>query len=77
MAGIPLITVSGVITALFLGFNLYQWFTNDNYAVNNSTSLWFMLGMYALALIIYVVAKIYRKSQGIDLSAIHREIPVE
>jgi len=77
VAGIPLITVSGAITALFLGFNLYQWFTNDDYAVNNSTSLWFMLGMYVLALVIYVVAKIYRRSQGIDLSAIHREIPVE
>jgi hypothetical protein len=33
--------------------------------------------MYLLALVIYVVAKIYRRSQGIDLSAIHREIPVE
>jgi hypothetical protein len=45
--------------------------------VNNKDSLYFMGGMYLLALVIYVVAKIYRRSQGIDLSAIHREIPVE
>jgi basic amino acid/polyamine antiporter, APA family len=77
VAGIPLITVSGVITALFLGFNLWKWFEDELYAVNNRDSLYFMGVMYALALVIYIVAKIYRRSQGIDLSAIHREIPVE
>ena len=77
LAGIPLITITGAITALFLGFNLYHWFTNDLYAVNNSTSLWFMAAMYGLAIVIYVVAWFVRRSQGINLSAIHREIPVE
>jgi hypothetical protein len=33
--------------------------------------------MYVLALVIYVVAKVVRKNQGIDLKAIHQEIPVE
>jgi len=75
--GLPLITVTGFITAAFLGFNLWHWFTNDLYAVNNSDSLWFMGIMYGLALIIYIVAKIYRKRQGIDLSAVYKEIPVE
>jgi amino acid transporter len=77
VAGIPLITVSGFVTAAFLVFNLYHWFTNDNYAVNDTDSLIFMLAMYVLALVIYVVAWFVRKSQGIDLSAIHKEIPVE
>jgi len=27
--------------------------------------------------VIYVVAKVVRKNQGIDLGAIHKEIPVE
>jgi hypothetical protein len=40
-------------------------------------SMYFMGGMYLLALIIYIVAKIYRKRQGIDLSAVYKEIPVE
>ena len=77
IAGIPLITVSGTISALFLGWNLYEWFTNSNYAVNNKTSLYFMGGMYVLALAIYVVAKVVRKRQGIDLKAVYQEIPVE
>jgi amino acid transporter len=77
LLGVPLITVTGFITAAFLGFNLWHWFSNDLYAVNNSDSLWFMGIMYGLALIIYIVAKIYRKRQGIDLSAVYKEIPVE
>jgi amino acid transporter len=77
VAGIPLITVTGFFAALFLGFNLWEWFTNSNYAVNNKTSLWFMLGMYALALIIYLGAWFYRRSQGINLSSIYKEIPVD
>jgi basic amino acid/polyamine antiporter, APA family len=77
VAGIPLITVTGFVTAAFLGFNLWHWFTNELYAVNDKSSLVFMGSMYALALVIYVVAKVVRKQQGIDLGAIHREIPVE
>jgi basic amino acid/polyamine antiporter, APA family len=77
VAGIPLISVAGTITALFLGWNLWKWFADSLYAVNNKTSLVFMGAMYALALVIYVVAKVYRRRQGIDLDAIHKEIPVE
>ena len=36
-----------------------------------------MGSMYALAIIIYVVAKLYRKRQGIDLKAVYQEIPVD
>jgi len=77
IGGVPLITVAGTITAAFLVFNLWEWLKKDLYAVNNKTSLWFMGGMYLLALVIYVVAKLVRRSQGIDLKAIHQEIPVE
>jgi amino acid transporter len=77
VAGIPLITISGFITALFLGWNLYEWFTNANYAVNNKQSLVFMGIMYGLALLIYLIAWLYRRSQGIDLKNVYQEIPVD
>ena len=77
IAGIPLISVAGSITALFLAFNLWEWFDKDLYAVNNADSLKFMGVMYVVALVLYVVAKVYRKRQGIDLKAIYQEIPVE
>jgi hypothetical protein len=33
--------------------------------------------MYLLALLIYLIARVYRRRQGIDLRAVHEEIPVE
>jgi hypothetical protein len=36
-----------------------------------------MGGMYVLAIVIYVAARIIRKRQGIDLGLINKEIPVE
>jgi APA family basic amino acid/polyamine antiporter len=75
--GVPIVPVAGVVTIGLLGFNLYQWFTNDNYFVNNSKSLYFMGAMYVLAIVIYVGARIIRNRQGIDLGMINKEIPVE
>jgi len=77
VAGIPLITLSGVIAAAFLGWNIWLWFSNALYAVNNKQSLVFMGAMYLLAIIIYVAARIVRRNQGIDLRNVYREIPVE
>jgi APA family basic amino acid/polyamine antiporter len=75
--GIPLISITGFVTAVFLGFNLWKWFQDDLYAVNNRDSLVFMGVMYGLAILIYLIARIYRRRQGIDLRAVHEEIPVE
>jgi basic amino acid/polyamine antiporter, APA family len=82
VAGVPLITITGAITALFLGWNIYKWLwpplsKGNLYGINVPDSVYFMGGMYLLALIVYLVAKAYRKSQGIDLKAIYQEIPVE
>jgi len=69
--------LAGVITIGLLGFNLYEWFTNDNYFVNSTDSLYYMGGMYVLAIVIYVVARLVRSRQGIDLGLVNKEIPVE
>jgi len=80
--GIPLITVSGAITALFLGWNIYKWIwpplsDGNLYGINATGGILFMGGMYVLGLVIYVIARLYRRSQGIDLTAVYKEIPVE
>lgn len=75
--GIPIVWVSGVITIALLGFNLYEWLTNSAYGVNNADSLIFMAALYALALVVYVTARVIRRRQGVDLSLINQEIPVE
>jgi amino acid transporter len=75
--GVQIVPVAGVVTIGLLGYNLYEWLTNDAYGVNNKGSLVFMGAMYALAIVVYVVARIVRRRQGIDLGLINKEIPVE
>jgi basic amino acid/polyamine antiporter, APA family len=75
--GVPIVPLAGWITIGLLGFNLYEWLTNSGYGVNGKDSLIYMGAMYVLAIIIYVVARIVRSRQGIDLGLINKEIPVE
>jgi basic amino acid/polyamine antiporter, APA family len=75
--GVPIVPAAGVVTIALLVFDLVEWFSNDLYFVNNHDSLIFMGAMYALAIIVYVTARIVRQRQGIDLGMINKEIPVE
>jgi basic amino acid/polyamine antiporter, APA family len=75
--GVQIVPVAGWVTILLLGFDLWKWFTNANYFVNNADSLYFMGAMYVLAIVLYLVARVVRSRQGIDLGLINKEIPVE
>jgi basic amino acid/polyamine antiporter, APA family len=77
VAGIPVVPAAGVVTIAFLVFDLVEWLTNSNYFVNNKSSLIYMACMYVLGIVIYVVARLVRARQGIDLGLINKEIPVE
>ncbi|HUA50947.1 MAG TPA: APC family permease [Candidatus Sulfotelmatobacter sp.] len=77
IAGVPIVPVAGVVTIGLLGYNLYEWLSNDAYGVNNKGSLVFMGILYVLAIVVYVTARIVRSRQGIDLGLINKEIPVE
>jgi len=88
VAGIPLITISGVIFSSFLIYMLYQWILDPNalygigYSINpngykNGTSMILMFVFYVGAAVIYYGFKSYRKSKGIDLDKVMSEIPVE
>src|SRR6266568_2898929 len=75
--GVPIVPVAGVITIALLVYCLIEWLSNDLYFVNNVSSLVYMGANYALAIVIFVGARIIRNRQGIDLSLINKEIPVE
>lgn len=79
IVGIPLISVAGAVTTLFLGWTLWQWITNALYGIGtgNADSIKFLGILYAAAAVLYVVARLYRRAQGVDLEAIHAEIPAE
>ncbi|MHB1570511.1 MAG: APC family permease [Solirubrobacteraceae bacterium] len=75
--GLPIITFASGLFIAFLVFSLYKWLQDSAYGVNNNSSLYFMGGLYVLAIVIYVVSKIVRRNQGMDLSLVYGEIPVE
>jgi len=82
VAGVPTITVVAVITAIFLAFMLYEWSFNSGNLYGTSfqatlNSVYYFLATYVVAIAIYIAARIVRNRQGIDLSRIHHEIPVE
>jgi hypothetical protein len=82
VAGIPTITIVAVITALFLLFMLYEWSFNSTNLYGTAfqstpNSVYYFIGTYVVAVVIYVAARIIRGRQGIDLTRIHHEIPVE
>jgi amino acid transporter len=77
VAGIPLITVAGIAFLAFLGFCIYYWLKDDVYGSNNRDSLIYMGCLYGVALAIYVVSRIVRKRQGMNLKMIYDEIPAE
>jgi hypothetical protein len=45
--------------------------------VGNKTSIAFLAFLYAAAAILYLIARFWRRAQGVDLDAIHAAIPAE
>jgi APA family basic amino acid/polyamine antiporter len=77
IAGIPALPIVSAVFIAFSGFCLYEWLFNDIYYVNNHTSLLYLAALYVLAIVLYTVARIVRKRQGIDLTRVNSKIPVE
>jgi hypothetical protein len=78
---VPLVASMGLVFFVFLDWLLVEWFWDPGYLYGigwqNSTSMLFMLIMYALAAVIYFGFSAYRRRQGIDVDKVYKEIPVE
>jgi amino acid transporter len=74
-----LISGAGLIMSIILAWTIYLWLTDPLYGigVGNTNSIIFLGILYGLAALVYVGARLYRRSQGVDLDAIHAEIPAE
>ena len=71
--------IASLIITVILAYVIYLWLSDPLYGigVGNTNSIIFLGVLYGLAAIVYVVARLYRKSQGVDLDAIHAEIPAD
>jgi basic amino acid/polyamine antiporter, APA family len=79
IVGLPLISIAGAITTVFLGWVIGEWLQNTLYGigVGNAPSMVFLAALYGIAAIVYIAARLFRRAQGVDLDAIHAEIPAE
>jgi basic amino acid/polyamine antiporter, APA family len=77
LGGIPWMSVIAAIYAAFIAFNVYLYAKDAIYGVNNKQSFIFMGILYAAAIVLWVVMYFVRKSQGMALEAVAKEIPVE
>ena len=78
VAGIPLITIAGVINLILFTLILYSSFTLPAFSGPvGPVAIAFVLGIYIVGLIIYFVVASIRRQQGIDLGLLYSEIPPE
>ena len=79
--GIPWMTVVAFFYCVFMIFMLYKWIYDKSnvYGIGykNHNSMIFMGVLYGAAIIVWVVASVVRKRQGMALEAVAKEIPVE
>lgn len=77
IAGLPAVTVFGVIGVVYLGAMEIAYLVNDAYLVNSPSGLTIIGGILAFAAILYLASRAIQQRQGIDLSMVGREIPPE
>ncbi len=77
IAGVPLMSIFGFLTTVFMGYVIYLFFGDDIAAGNSTASLIAVFGPMTVAFIAYFIAQALRKGQGIDVSLAYKEIPVE
>jgi basic amino acid/polyamine antiporter, APA family len=77
VAGIPLITICGVVFVLYAAYSTYAVLSHKELGVNGTNGLELIGGIYAVAIAIYVIARLVRRRQGIDIGQSYKELPVE
>jgi len=75
VAGVPVISIVGLITIVLDTFTAYNYATNAGFGTNADVSLYLVFGSWVVGLLAYFVAWGYQKSKGTDLSLMFKEIP--
>jgi hypothetical protein len=75
--GIPVLTISGLLGAAVLIFQVAQTFIVDWALPEGRFGVGLEIGVWIAAFIIYYASKYYHLSKGIDISKAFKEIPPE
>ena len=76
--GLPLVSLAGLINIVLFSLILYSSFLLPAFSGPvGPASTGFVVGIYASGVIIYYIARGYRRRFGIDLDLLHKEVPPE
>ena len=75
IAGIPLITIMGVIQSAYMLFMVYEYVSWPQFGISGPLPLFLNFGMILVGFAIYWVIRAARKRQGIDIDLAFAEIP--
>lgn len=75
VAGIPLVSILGVIGLAFLSVFLYFYVTHPEIGLWAPMSVALFLGVWVVGFAVYFISYLVRKSQGVDLGMLFKEIP--
>jgi amino acid transporter len=75
--GVPLVSVTGVVSALYLIFLTAIFFSIPQFGLANSLMVTASFGPIMLGILIYYFVGAYRKKQGFDLSMVFAAVPPE
>lgn len=77
IAGVPVMTICGIVGFVWFALGTYFMITVDGLALNSTQGLVTTGLQFAIPLVLFFIVRAYRASQGINLSATFAEIPPE
>jgi APA family basic amino acid/polyamine antiporter len=77
IAGIPLMTITGLIGSAIMAWIVYRAVVDVDYGAFTPQSLMWWIIIFAVGVVWYFVARTVRRRQGVDMDARFKEIPIE
>ena len=77
IGGFPLMSLLGIIGTIVVGYIFYDMFVFPSISGASFTASGVVLAFYVIGIVIYYVAKVYWKRNGVDISMANKEIPPE
>ena len=75
--GMPVVTIASVFSAAIYSLLIYYLLTNDELGANSTQGLVALPIVFAIPVVIYVVAAVVNRRRGIDVALAHQELPPE
>jgi amino acid transporter len=75
IAGIPIITIVGILQLITMGWFTYMFAVNPAYGANSTNSLLAIFGVFIAGFVIYYASLFYNKNRGIDITLAFHELP--